>query len=181
MDGLARISAPKGLMDYVQHLLWNSGDFGRAICQRGWTSPEVWALAPGASELPSSGAAAPGSANAWMDEWLIAQGKLAHRFCFVAQDLLAAPFDTEAPHAKTPGQWDARGEESYLVVSKAELGSGAVEAVTGWMISDQFILYVIEDDWPFDKLRPLSELAEKVRHVIVAVSEGESYGIVSGS
>lgn len=169
-------------MDYVQHLLWNSGEFGRSVCQRGWRSPEIWALAPAGAELQAGDAAPlPVSANAWMDEWLIAQGKLAHRFCVVAQDLLAAPFDAEAPHPKTPGKWDARGEESYLVVGKAELGAGAVEAVTGWMISDQFILYVIEDDWPFDKLRPLSEIAEKVRHVIVAVSEGESYGIVSGS
>jgi hypothetical protein len=179
VDGLARISAPKGLMDYVQHLLWNSGDFGRSVCQRGWRQPEVWALAP--SDQPPSDTTAAPSANAWMDEWLIAQGKLAYRFCLVAQDLLAAPFDAEAPHAKTPGRWDARGEGSYLVVAKAELGPGVVEAVTGWMISDQFILYVVEDDWPFDKLRPLSELAEKVRHVIVAVSEGESYGIISGS
>lgn len=178
MDGLARISAPKGLMDYVQHLLWNSGEFGRSVCQRGWRSPEVWALAPAASEQPSD---APASANAWMDEWLVAQGRLAHRFCLVAQDLLAAPFDAEAPHPKTPGRWDSRGEESYLVVTKAELGPGAVEAVTGWMISDQFILYVIEDDWPFDRLRPLPDLAEKVRHIVVAVSEGESYGIVSGN
>ena len=49
------------------------------------------------------------------------------------------------------------------------------------MISDEFILYVIEDDWPFDGSRPVSELADKVRHIMVAVSEGESYGIVSGS
>jgi hypothetical protein len=49
------------------------------------------------------------------------------------------------------------------------------------MISDEFILYVIEDDWPFDKSRPLQDLADKVRHIIVAVSEGESYGVVSGA
>ena len=177
MDGLARISAPKGLMDYVQHLLWNSGEFGRAVCQRGWTKPDAWALAPASGELTGT----PGNANAWLDDWLAAQSKLAFRFSFVAQDLLAAPFDAEAPHPRTPGRWDARGEESYLVVAKTELAPGVVDAVTGWMISDQFILYVVEDDWPFDKLRPLSDLAEKVRHVIVAVSEGESYGIVSGS
>jgi hypothetical protein len=48
------------------------------------------------------------------------------------------------------------------------------------MISDEFILYVIEDNWPFDASRALPEMADKVRHVLVPVSEGESYGVVSG-
>ena len=129
--------------------------------------------------MPSSGAAAhaveptPG----WMSGSL-RRARLAHRLCLVAQDLLAAPFDAEATSREAPGRWDARGEESYLVVSKAELGAGAVEAVTGWMIGDQFVLFVIEDDWPFGKLRPLWNSPKRSATSSSRSSEGESYGIV---
>jgi len=184
MDQLARISAPKEMLEYVQRLLWTSGELGRAVCRRGWREPDVWALAPRDETSPSDEtreAGAPGAANAWVDEWLMAQGRLADRFCFVAQDLLGTPFDPESGRSDIPGRWDVRSEESYLVIARDELRAGVVAAATGWMISDDFILYVIEDDWPFDGARPLHELADKVRHVLVPVSEGESYGVVSGA
>jgi hypothetical protein len=166
------------MLDYVQRLLWTSGELGGAVCRRGWREPDVWALAPGAEA--SAGAKTSGAANAWVDDWLSAQGRLADRFCFAAQDLLGAPYAAASASGKAPGRGDVRGEESYLVVSKDEFAAGTVEAVTGWMISDEFILYVIEDSWPFDASRPLPEMADKVRHVLVPVSEGESYGVVSG-
>jgi hypothetical protein len=184
---VARIPAPKDLLNYVQQLLWNSGELGRAVCRRGWQRPETWALAPsdtsGEQLLsdPVTRVTRSANANIWLDEWLVAQGKLADRFCLVAQDLLAPPFDAGSTSQDFPGRWDVRGEQSYLVVPKQDFGPGLVDAATGWMISDEFILYVIEDEWPFDSSRPLHELADKVRHVIVAVSEGESYGIVSGA
>jgi hypothetical protein len=149
----------------------------------------VWALAPAGNSaeralLSISGGLVKSSANVWMDRWLVAQSKLSHHFCLVAQDLLALPMEPD-PSASairtTPGAWDVRGEESYLVVSKDELGDGVVDAAAGWMISDEFILYVIEDSWPFDHSRSLQDVADKVRHVLVHVSEGESYGVVSGA
>jgi hypothetical protein len=187
VDGLARIPAPKDLLEYVQGLLWNSGELGRAVCRRGWARPDVWALAHSEARVDellmdsADTVTRAARTNAWLDEWLVAQGKLAHSFCFVAQDLLAPPYDAGSTLQEFPGRWDVRGEESYLVIPKKDLGPGVVESATGWMISDEFILYVIEDEWPFDGSRPLHELADKVRHVMVAVSEGESYGIVSGS
>lgn len=188
MDAVARIPAPEGMFDYVQGLLWASGELGRSVCRRGWRQPDVWALAPAGTSaekalLSISGGLVRSNANAWMDRWLIAQSKLAHHFCLVAQDLLALPIhpDPSAPARKSPGAWDVRGEECYLVLSKDEIGDGVMAAAAGWMISDEFILYVIEDSWPFDHSQPLRDVAEKVRHVLVAVSEGESYGIVSGA
>jgi hypothetical protein len=122
------------------------------------------------------------SANAWMDRWLIAQGKLAHSFCVVAQDPLALPMqtDTAAELPKESPAWDVRGEESYLVAAKDHIAEGVMEEMAAWMISEEFIVYVIEDSWPFDHSRPLRDVAEKVRHILVPVSEGESYGVVSG-
>jgi hypothetical protein len=187
VNALAKIPAPKELMDYVQHLLWISGELGRSVCKRGWTKPDAWAIAP--AETPSSKvlSEAPdrvtraGNANQWLDQWLMAQGRGAEQMCLVAQDLLAPPFDAESQLTEYPGRWDVRGEESYLVVPKDNFGLGIVKETTGWMIGDQSVLYVIEDAWPFDKSRPLEALATHVRHVLVTVSEGESYGIVSGS
>ena len=49
------------------------------------------------------------------------------------------------------------------------------------MIGADYVLYVIEDEWPFGEERPLESLAYGVRHVIVPIAEGESYGIVSGA
>ena len=194
MDAVARIPAPQGMFDYVQGLLWASGELGRAVCKRGWSQPEIWALAPAGAPvravtaadrraLPHPGSLARSSANAWLDKWLIAQGKLAHHFCVVAQDMLALPLGPESGGAEknSPGAWDVRGEESYLVVAKDKLGEGVMDAASGWMISDEFILYVIEDSWPFDNATPLRDLADKVRHVLVAISENESYGVISGS
>jgi hypothetical protein len=189
VETIARIPAPEGMFDYIQGLLWASGELGRSVCRRGWREPDVWALAPAGTPaeralLTISGGLVRSSANAWMDRWLMAQGKLAHNFCLVAQDLLALPMHPESNDAagkKSPGAWDVRGEESYLVVAKDELGEGVMDATAGWMISDEFILYVIEDSWPFDRSRPLRDVADKVRHVLVAVSEGESYGVISGA
>ena len=187
MDSIARIPAPAGMMDYVQGLLWSSGELGRSVCKRGWAAPDVWAIAaPGTSAeralLSMSGDLVRSSANAWMDRWLIAQGKLAHSFCVVAQDPLALPMqtDTAAEPAKESPAWDVRGEESYLVAAKDHIAEGVMEEMAAWMISEEFIVYVIEDSWPFDHSRPLRDVAEKVRHILVPVSEGESYGVVSG-
>ncbi len=179
MSALARIPAPKELMDYVQGLLWNSGELGRAVCRRGWSAPDIWALAP--ADQPAQRIPRPGNANAWVDEWLIAQGRVSDQLCLVAQDLLAPPFDAESALEEFPGRWDVRSEQSYFVVEKPVFGVGVMKATTGWMIGDEFILYVIEDDWPFKRRRPLSELADRVRHILVPVSEGESYGVVSGA
>ena len=188
MNALARIPAPKELMDYTRELLWGSGELGRAVCRRGWTAPDAWALAP--AETPAaksltdaaSRVTRANNANAWLDEWLVAQGKATSGgLCLVAQDLLAPPFDADSQLTEFPGRWDVRGEESYLVVPKENFGMGVVAETTRWMIGEEFLLYIIEDAWPFGKPLPFAELAEKVRHVLVAVSEGESYGIVSGS
>jgi hypothetical protein len=187
MNALAKIPAPKELMQYMQETLWTSGELGRAVCRRGWTNPEVWALAP--AETPASQMltdTAPrvtraGDANQWLDEWLMAQGKAHDQVCLVAQDLLAPPFDAESQLPEFPGKWDVRGEESYLVVPKSNFGLGVVKETTGWMIGEEFLLYIVEADWPFGTKQSLEPLADKVRHVLVAVSEGESYGIVSGA
>ena len=187
MNALAKLPAPKELMEYAQHLLWLSGELGKAVCRRGWTNPEVWALAAGETPAPrplSGGVpriTRAMDANAWLDEWLMAQAKGPGPLCLVAQDLLAPPFGADSNLTEFPGKWDVRGEESYLVVPKENFGIGVVKEAAHWMIGEEFLLYIIEDAWPFDASRPLSELAHKVRHVLVAVSEGESYGVISGS
>lgn len=189
MEAIARIPAPETMFDYVRGLLWASGELGRSICRRGWSHPDVWALASAGTSaeralLSISGGLVKSSANAWMDQWLLAQSKLSHHFCFVAQDLLGlpmAPDEDVFADTKSPGAWDVRGEETYLVISKEELREGVIEAAANLMISDEFILYVIEDNWPFDHSRSLQDVAEKVRHVLVHVSEGEGYGVVSGA
>lgn len=187
MTALARIPAPKDLMGYVQDLLWSSGELGRCVCRRGWQKPEVWALAP--ADTPeaqiltntASRIAQTGNANEWLDTWIIAQGKAAPRLCLVAHDPLAPPVDTDAELFDTPGRWDTRGGDSYLVMPKAALSPGVVQHATGLMIGDQYVLFVIEDEWPFGEARTLDSLAYSVRHVIVPIAEGESYGIVSGA
>jgi hypothetical protein len=174
-------------MEYVRGLLWSSGELGQCVCRRGWQKPEAWALAP--AETPS-GQALTGeggrttlarNANEWLDKWMIAQGEAAQHLCLVAHDPLSPPADPEADLFDGPGRWDVRGEESYLVVPKEALAPGAVQAATRLMIGDQYILFVIEDEWPFGEARPLETLAYGVRHVIVPITEGESYGIVSGA
>jgi hypothetical protein len=188
MNALAKIPAPKELMDYTRELLWMSGELGRAVCRRGWANPDAWALAPAETAAArtltdaASRVTRASNANRWLDEWLMAQGKsVSGGLCLVAQDLLAPPFDADSQLAEFPGKWDVRGEESYLVVPKENFGVGVVNETTKWMIGEEFVLYIIEDAWPFGKPLPFPELAQKVRHVLVAVSEGESYGIVSGS
>jgi hypothetical protein len=184
LTSLARIPAPKDLMGYVQDLLWSSGELGRSLCRRGWMKPDVWALAPagalGSKILPHAGEVKQtGDANEWLDTWIIAQGRASPRFCLVAHDPLAPPIDNEVA---SPGQgrWDTRGNDSYFVTPPEALAPGAVHAATRLMIGDQYVLFVIEDDWPFGGARPLDSLAYSVRHVIVPIAEGESYGIVSG-
>jgi len=187
VTALARIPAPKDLMGYVQQLLWSSGELGRCICRRGWQKPEVWALAP--ADTPDSQiltgsaqrVANTGDANAWLDAWIMAQGKAAQHLCLVAHDPLAPPFEAETDIFDGIGRWDTRGGDSYLVLAKAALGPGAVQGVTRLMIGDQYVLIVIEDEWPFGEARPLDSLAYSVRHVIVPIAEGESYGIISGA
>lgn len=187
MEAIARIPAPDTMFDYVRGLLWESGELGRSICRRGWSHPDVWAIATAGTSaeralLSISGGLVKSSANAWMDKWLVAQSKLAHNFCVVAQDMLALPMEADdASPIDAPGRWDVRGEECYFIVPKDELGEGIVDATANLMISDEFILYVIEDNWPFDHSRSLQDLADKVRHVLVHVSGGESYGVVSGA
>lgn len=185
MSPLARIPAPKELMEYVQHLLWSSGELGRCVCRRGWQKPEAWALAP--AETPAaqiltdlaSRVTRTDNANEWLDEWMMAQGKASQHLCLVAHDPLAPPVDADADLFDGPGQWDMRGEETYLVVPKKALTPGAVQAATRLMIGEEYIFFVIEDEWPFGEARPLETLAYGVRHVIVPIAEGESYGIVS--
>ena len=188
LTALARIPAPKDLMGYVQDLLWSSGELGRCICRRGWTKPEAWALAP--ADTPeaqiltdtASRVATTSNANEWLDAWIIAQSKAAPRLCLVAHDPLALHVDIDAEIFDSPGHWDARGGESYLVLTKKALVPGAVQAISQLMLGDQYVLFVIEDEWPLgNEARPLDALAYNVRHVIVPIAEGESYGIVSGS
>ena len=187
MSALARIPAPKDLMGYVQELLWSSGELGRCICRRGWQKPEVWALAPAESDdaqiLTGSArrVANTGDANEWLDTWIIAQGRATQHLCLVAHDPLAPPFDADADIFDGPGRWETRGGDSYLVLPKASLAPGIVQAATRLMIGDQYVLIVIEDEWPFGEARPLDSLAYSVRHVIVPIAEGESYGIISGA
>jgi hypothetical protein len=186
LRSLARMPAPRDLMGYVQDLLWSSGELGRCLCRRGWMKPDVWALAPadalGSSILSqtASSITPTGDANEWLDTWIIAQGKATARLCLVAHDPLAPPVDADAQIFDSPGQWDTRGGDSYFVLPKAALEPGAVQATTRLMIGDQYVLFVIEDDWPFGQARTLDSLAYSVRHVIVPIAEGESYGIVSG-
>ena len=186
MRALARIPAPADLMGYVQQLLWSSGELGRCVCRRGWMKPETWALAPAESQpslaslQPDGSIAYTSDANAWLDTWIIAQAKVAEHLSLVAHDPLAPPVDADAQLFDAPGRWDTRGGDSYLVLSKDKLAPGAVRAATHLMLGDQYVLFIIEDDWPFDQARPLDSLAYSVRHVIVPITEGESYGIVSG-
>lgn len=188
MSSLARIPAPKEMMDYVQQLLWSSGELGRAICRRGWQKPDVWALAPANTPeaqvlvSPRSKFANAGNANEWLDNWIIAQSKVAPHLCLVAHDPLAPPVDADADIFDSHGAWDTRGGESYLVMSKDALAPGVVQGVTRLMIGDHYVLIVIEDAWPFgDEARSLDAIAYGVRHVIVPIAEGESYGIISGA
>lgn len=187
MRSLARIPAPKDLMGYVQQLLWESGELGRCICRRGWQKPEAWALAPAETEDqqiltgPASRIANTGDANEWLDTWIIAQGKSTEHLCLVAHDPLAPPVDTESDIFDGLGRWDTRGGESYLVLQKAALVPGAIQAATRLMIGDQYVLIVIADEWPFGEARSLDSLAYGVRHVIVPIAEGESYGVISGA
>ncbi|MEY4785283.1 MAG: hypothetical protein RIR41_3218, partial [Pseudomonadota bacterium] len=81
----------------------------------------------------------------------------------------------------SPGRWDTRGGESYLVLPKTALTPGVVKSATRLMIGDQYVLIIIEADWPFGEARTLDSLAYSVRHVIVPIAEGESYGIISGA
>jgi hypothetical protein len=174
-------------MGYVQHLLWSSGELGRSICRRGWTKPEAWALAPADEEAariladPPIGITSTSNANAWLDSWIIAQSKTTQRFCLVAHDPLAPSVDADSEIFDSPGRWDTRSGESYLILPKEALAPGVVQGMTGMMIGDQYVLIVIEDDWPFGEARSLDSLAYGVRHVIVPIAEGESYGIISGA
>lgn len=187
MSALARIPAPKDMMDYVQQLLWSSGELGRCICRRGWQRPEAWALAPAdtpESQILTESAsriARTGNANEWLDAWIIAQSKTVPKLCLVAHDPLAPPVDADADLFDSPGRWDTRGGESYLVLPKDALTPGAVLGATRLMIGEQYVLMIIEAEWPFGEAGPLDSLAYSVRHVIVPIAEGESYGIVSGS
>ena len=187
MSSLARIPAPKDMMGYVQDLLWSSGELGRCICRRGWTKPEVWALAP--ADTPeaqiltdtASRIAQTDDANEWLDAWIIAQSKTTPQLCLVAHDPLAPPVDADQDIFDSPGRWDTRGGESYLVLPKTALTPGVVKSATRLMIGDQYVLIIIDADWPFGEARTLDSLAYSVRHVIVPITEGESYGIISGA
>jgi hypothetical protein len=176
------------MMEYVRRQLWSSGELGQCVCRRGWQNPEVWALAhaetPAAQVLTdqASRIARTDNANEWLDQWVIAQGKASRHLCLVAHDPLAPAADIDADMFEDgPGRWDVRGEESYLVLSKEGLAPGAVQAATQLMFGAEYILFVIEDEWPFGEARPLEPVAYGVRHVIVPIAEGESYGIVSGA
>ena len=186
MRSLARIPAPKDLMGYVQDLLWSSGELGRCICRRGWVKPEAWALAPAEDEAarimaqPAGNGPQTADANEWLDAWIIAQAKTSQHLCLVAHDSLAPPVDADSDIFDSAGHWDTRGGESYFVMPKEALAPGAVQKATKLMIGDQYVFFVIEDEWPFGETRSLDSLAYSVRHVIVPIAEGESYGIVSG-
>jgi hypothetical protein len=184
LTALARIPAPKDLMGYVQQLLWSSGELGRCICRRGWQKPEAWALAPAdtpEAQILVDRAKPAANANEWLDRWIIAQGKAAPHLCLVAHDPLAPPIDAEGQIFDSPGRWDTRGGDSYFVLPKEALAPGVVQDATRLMIGDHYVLIVIEDEWPFGEARPLDSLAYSVRHVIVPIAEGESYGIISGA
>jgi hypothetical protein len=186
LSSLARIPAPMDLMGYVQDLLWSSGELGRSLCRRGWMKPDVWALAPagalGSQLLPqhAGGVTPTGNANEWLDTWLIAQRRVTPRLCLVAHDPLAPPAEADEPAQAGSGRWDTRGNDSYFITPQDALAPGAVQAATRMMLGDQYVLFVIEDEWPFGGVRPLDSLAFSIRHVIVPIVEGESYGIVSG-
>jgi hypothetical protein len=187
LSSLARIPAPKDMMGYVQDLLWSSGELGRCICRRGWSKPEVWALAPATTPEAqiltdtASRVARTDDANEWLDAWIIAQGRATPNLCLVAHDPLAPAVDPDDDIFDSPGRWDTRGGESYLVLPKAVLAPGIVKCATRQMIGDQYALIVIEDEWPFGDTRSLESIAYGVRHVIVPITEGESYGIISGA
>jgi hypothetical protein len=122
--------------------------------------PETWALAPAESQpslaslQPDGSIAYTSDANAWLDTWIIAQAKVAEHLSLVAHDPLAPPVDADAQIFDAPGRWDTRGADSYLVLSKDKLAPGAVRAATHLMLGDQYVLFIIEDDWPFDQARP---------------------------
>lgn len=174
-------------MGYVQDLLWSSGELGRCICRRGWIKPDAWALAPADDQAaqilsePGGRITQSSNANEWLDSWIIAQAKASQHLCLVAHDPLAPPVDADSEIFDSPGRWDTRGGESYLVLPKDALTPGLVKGATSMMIGDQYVFFVIEDDWPFGEARSLDSLAYSVRHVIVPIAEGESYGIISGA
>jgi hypothetical protein len=178
--------APKDMMGYVQDLVWSSDELGRCICPRGWTKPEVWALAPANTPEAqiltdtASRIAQTDEANEWLDAWIIAQSKITPQPCLVAHDPLAPPVDADQDIFDSPGRWDTRGAESYLVLPKAASTPGAVKGATCMMIGDQYVLIIIEAGWPFGEARALDTLACSVRCVIMPIKEGESYGIISG-
>lgn len=186
MRSLARIPAPRDMMGYVQDLLWSSGELGRCVVRRGWMKPETWALAlaeaqPSRASLQPDGSLTYASdANQWLDTWILAQAKLAEHFSVVAHDPLAPPVDVGAEIFDEGGRWDTRGGDSYFVVPKIQLAPGLMRDATRLMIGDQYALFLIEDEWPFGEARTLEALAYSVKHVIVPIDEGESYGVISG-
>lgn len=174
-------------MGYVQDLLWSSGELGRCLCRRGWVKPDAWALAPADDQAaqilaePAGRIMQANNAIEWLDSWIIAQSKAVSHLCLVAHDPLAPPVDADSDLFDSPGRWDTRGGESYLVLPKQALAAGVVKSATSLMIGDQYVFFVIEDEWPFGQTRSLDSIAYSVRHVIVPIAEGESYGVVSGS
>ncbi len=186
MRALARIPAPADLMGYVQQLLWSSGELGRCVCRRGWLKPETWALAqadsqPSKASLQPDGSVAYASdANAWLDTWILAQAKVADHLSLVAHDPLAPPVDVDAQLFGGVGTWDTRGADNYFVVPKDQLAPGVMHDATQLMIGDQYVLFIIEDDWPFGDARALESIAYSVKHVIVPIDDGESYAVISG-
>ena len=44
METIARIPAPEGMFDYIQGLLWASGELGRSVCRRGWREPDGFGI-----------------------------------------------------------------------------------------------------------------------------------------
>lgn len=187
MRSLARIPAPRDLMGYVQDLLWSSGELGRCVVRRGWMKPETWALAP-ADAQPSKASLQPdgslvytSDANEWLDTWIIAQARVSDRLSLVAHDPLAPPVDADAQIFGSIGTWDARGADNYFVVPKDQLAPGVMRDATQLMIGDQYVLFIIEDDWPFGEARALEGLAYSVKHVIVPIDDSESYAVISGA
>jgi len=139
-------------------------------------TPESQILTNSASRIARTG-----NANEWLDSWIIAQSKTVKQLCLVAHDPLAPPVDLDAEIFDSPGHRDTRGGESYPVLPKKVLVPGAVQAISNQMLGDQYVLFVIEDEWPLgNDARPLDSLAYSVRHVIVPIVESESYGIISG-